>query len=148
MTLNKLISWAVVLIWMALIFNLSSQVAEQSNQLSTGITKVIVDTVEQVAPKAEFDIESFNHMLRKNAHFFAYLVLGILVINALKRSGVVGFKGIILAFLICILYAISDEAHQMFVPGRGPGIRDVLIDSFGASVGIGVYLLINRRDGS
>ena len=40
-----------------------------------------------------------------------------------------------------ILYAISDEIHQYFVPGRSAEIRDVLIDVLGANIGI---LLINK----
>lgn len=136
--------WTAVLLWMALIFNLSSQVAEQSNRLSTGITEVIVETVEKVAPKSEFDIENFNNILRKNAHFFAYSALGILVIYALRRSGVHGYRSVALALGICVLYTISDEVHQLFVPGRGGQVKDVFIDSFGASVGIGVYWLIGR----
>ncbi|WP_027364988.1 VanZ family protein [Desulfotruncus alcoholivorax] len=140
----KIVSWAAVLLWMALIFNLSSQVAEQSNQLSTGITEVIVKTVEKVAPKAEFDIKSFNNILRKNAHFFAYLVLGILVLKALRRRGAHGCRTVILALGICVFYAISDEVHQLFVPGRGGQVRDVIIDSAGAGVGIGLYWVIGR----
>jgi len=46
MPIRKILSWTAVIIWMALIFNLSSQVAQQSNQLSKGVTKVIVKTVE------------------------------------------------------------------------------------------------------
>jgi len=46
MSLYKYLSWTVVILWMTLIFNLSSQVAEQSNQLSTGITEIIVKTIE------------------------------------------------------------------------------------------------------
>ena len=133
-----------VIFWMALIFNLSHQPATESNQLSTGITEMVVNFIEKVAPNWDVDIRSFNHIVRKNAHFFAYLVLGILVINALRRSGVVGIRSMILALLICILYAISDEVHQLFVPGRGAQIRDVIIDSAGATVGIGVYLLLGR----
>ncbi len=64
------------------------------------------------------------------------------MINAFRASGVYGYKGIAFALLVCVLYAISDEVHQMFVPGRGPGIKDVLIDSVGATVGIGMYMLI------
>ena len=41
-----------------------------------------------------------------------------------------------LALFLCITYAISDEAHQLFVPGRGARLKDVLIDSFGAAIGI------------
>jgi len=139
MPINKILSWTAVILWMVLIFNLSSQVAEQSNELSTGITEVIVKTVEKVAPQAKFDVTSFNNILRKNAHFFAYLVLGILVLNALRRSGVTGTRSIALALGICVLYALSDEVHQLFVPGRGGQVTDVFIDSAGASVGVGLY---------
>ena len=144
MPVNKILSWTAVILWMILIFNLSSRVAEQSNQLSTGITEVIVKTVERVAPNVEFDISSFNHIVRKSAHFFAYLVLGVLAMNAFRRSGVQGYKSIMLAAAVCVLYAVSDEFHQLFVPGRGGQAKDVFIDSAGATVGIVVYLLINR----
>jgi VanZ family protein len=142
--MHKFLSWTAVILWMALIFNLSSQVAEQSNELSTGITEVIVKTVEKVAPQAEFNIKSFNNVLRKNAHFFAYLVLGILVLNALRRSGAHGYRSLMIALGICVLYAISDEVHQLFVPGRGGQVRDVIIDSAGACVGIGVYWVVGK----
>lgn len=142
MSLNKVLSWTAVLLWMVLILKLSSEVAVQSDQLSTGITQVIVKTVKKVAPNTNFDIKSYNHHVRKNAHFFAYLILGVLVMNALSRSGIDGYKRIILALLNCILYAISDEVHQMFVPGRGPQVRDVFSDSAGVAVGIFVYLVL------
>ena len=142
MTLKNILSWTAVLLWMVLIFNLSAQVADESDKLSKGITRMIVQTVERVAPNANFDIKNFNHGIRKNAHFFAYLVLGILVVNALS-AGECKF----VAILICVLYAILDEVHQIFVPGRGPGIQDVFIDSVGASVGILMYLGFSRIKG-
>ncbi len=139
-----IISWIAVLLWMALIFNLSSQVREESNNLSKGVTEIVIKTVAKVAPEADFDLNSLNHIVRKNAHFFAYLILGILVLNAMRRSGVVGARGIILTLLICIIYAISDEIHQAFVPGRGPQVKDVFIDSAGAIVGIEFYSVLSE----
>lgn len=56
MSIQKILSWTAVVLWMALIFNLSSQVAEQSDQLSTGLTKIIVKTIEKVAPDWNVDI--------------------------------------------------------------------------------------------
>jgi len=53
-------------------------------------------------------------------------------------------RGVLLAFVICVLYAISDETHQIFVPGRSAQISDVLIDSVGAIVGILMYLVLGR----
>ncbi|MGV8147186.1 MAG: VanZ family protein [Alkaliphilus sp.] len=45
-----------------------------------------------------------------------------------------------LTLLVCVLYAISDETHQIFVPGRSAQVSDILIDSVGAAVGILIYL--------
>jgi VanZ family protein len=40
--------------------------------------------------------------------------------------------------VICVLCAMLDEFHQLFVPGRGAQVKDVIIDTVGAIVGIGV----------
>ena len=49
-----------------------------------------------------------------------------------------------LAFLICVIYAISDEIHQLFVPGRAGQVRDVLIDSAGSFLGIIIVMALEK----
>ena len=144
MTYKKVLSWAVVVFWMTVIFSLSSQVAEQSDKLSVGITGIIAQVIERAFPMLDIEISSFNYIIRKNAHFFAYLVLGVLVINALRRSGIYSYKSVALTLIVCGLYAISDEIHQLFVPGRDGQVKDVIIDSAGSVVGVGVYMTIER----
>ena len=128
---------------------MSHQPVTISNGLSVGLTEVIVEKVEGFASNYEFNMDRANHILRKNAHFFMYLVLGLFIIIALGKIGVTRSRGCELAFLICVLYAISDEVHQFFIEGRGPQVKDVLIDSAGAFVGIGLYcftkFILNRR---
>jgi VanZ family protein len=137
------ISVMLVIGWMALIFYLSSQPASQSNELSNQVTEVIVETIEKVAPEiaSNWDLKESNHFIRKNAHFFSYFVLGVLVMNALYQKG---YRKFVLSLIICILYSISDEIHQTFVPGRGGNIIDVVIDSSGSLIGIGLYLKVRR----
>lgn len=138
-----IISWAVVLLWMAVIFTLSSQPAADSNKLSKGITEVVLETVERINPEKDFDIDDFNNIIRKNAHFFAYLFLGGIVLNALRLS--LHRSWIYRAFIavaICGMYAVSDEIHQMFVPGRGAQLSDVLIDTSSAVVGIAISYVL------
>lgn len=77
-----------------------------------------------------------HHFIRKNAHFFIYLILGVLVKYALNSTGISGFKSIVISLLICVAYAFTDEIHQLFVPGRGGQLSDVGIDSCGAGLGI------------
>lgn len=134
--LRIIISWALVISWMAVIFTLSSQVAEQSNELSTGITQTVIEIIQKATPFWEIGSEQLNHILRKGAHFMAYMILGALVMNALYKSFGIGKRHIFWGFMICVVYAVSDEVHQAFVPGRGPALKDVLIDSAGAFTGI------------
>jgi VanZ family protein len=140
----RIISCVAVILWAVLIFSLSHQPAVQSSQLSAEITEIIVEKVERVSPKVEFTIGRLHHIVRKNAHFFLYLVFIFLVMNALRRSGMHGYRMIGISLLVCVLYAISDEVHQLFVLGRGALVKDVLIDSTGAIVGVGLYLVISR----
>ncbi|KPB05839.1 VanZ family protein [Bacillus sp. CHD6a] len=141
-----ILSWALVISWMALIFFLSAQHADQSADLSGGITELVNKVVEQVAPEAELHIDEISFFVRKNAHFFAYMLLVMLTLNAVRRSGGHGWLSIGLAFVITVLYAISDEVHQLYVPGRSGQVSDVVLDSTGAVVGIALYLVISHRN--
>lgn len=142
--MRKIISWLLVILWMTLIFYLSHQPATESNSLSTGITERIIAVIERVTSDTDIDIRNFNHIIRKNAHFFAYLILGLLLSNALKSNGMQGLNRFLIALAISILYAISDEVHQLFIPGRAGQVKDVIIDSAGATVGISGYLALEK----
>ena len=82
-----------------------------------------------------------EHVVRKLAHFSEYAVLGGLYAAAIRlslngRSG----RGAAalrtgLPLLLGLAYAAGDEWHQAFVPGRGPAVRDVLIDFAGVLAG-------------
>lgn len=137
--MSKTLSYILVVLWMGLIFFFSSQPADDSKELSTGVTEVILSVVESVAPESDLFVENLHHFVRKNAHFLIYFVLGMLVVRAFRVSQIRNKTSILLALGICIVYAISDELHQLFVPGRGAQVKDVLIDSTGAFVGIILY---------
>ncbi len=140
-----IIAWALIISWMLFIFNMSSRVSEDSDEISLTITNEVVKVIEKVSPNTQIDVEEFNHIIRKNAHFWGYLLLGMLAFQALRLNGVSGTKLYLYSFLFCVLYAISDEIHQNFVAGRGPQVLDVIIDSSGATIGImifgGIYYL-------
>lgn len=139
--LHKLIAWLLTALWMGLIFYFSHQPGDASSSLSSGISENIVAALNML-PLVQLDIESIHTLLRKSAHFFVYLILGILVLHALRRSEVTGYKSIMYAMIICVFYAITDEVHQLFIPGRSGEVRDVLIDSAGAGTGVALYMCI------
>lgn len=130
-------STVLVAIWMIIIFLMSSFDATESTNQSNFIVNIITNIF-----KIE-NIELLSFIIRKLAHFTEYLILGFLTINMLNKNDI--SKKYLLSILICIIYATSDEIHQIFVPGRACQIRDVLIDSIGSITGVYLYKLINTK---
>lgn len=149
--MKKKINIILLIFWMIIIFLFSSQNGSESSNLSDGVIETTVKTVSKITGKdiseesLEDIVKKYVFFVRKNAHFFEYLILGILVINVIKDYKQIDKRLILIALLFCILYSISDEIHQMFVPGRSSRVLDVLIDSLGSSLGIGLYTIIRKR---
>ena len=76
-------------------------------------------------------------LLRKLAHTAEYALLGVLLARATGRTGP--------ALLLGTLYAVSDEIHQTFVPGRIGSPLDVAIDTVGVAVGVALWQLSRTR---
>jgi VanZ family protein len=68
----------------------------------------------------------------------------MLVFNVLKEYKLGNKKLIGFSILFAGLYAVTDEIHQTFVSGRSAEVRDVLIDTIGASIGVVLYWAILR----
>ena len=142
MNYKKNLSWIFVIIWMVIIFLLSAQSANDSGSLSGGITDRIYQLLNIAFPN--LNIETLHSIIRTLAHFTLYLVLGVLLLNALNYTEQKQSANFVLALLISFLYAISDEIHQVFVPGRAGQIYDVLIDFLGSLIGVNTFLMYNK----
>ena len=123
---NKIISLILVIIWMVIIFILSSFDATSSS----GQSGIIVNFISSVTNIDNLSL--LSKIVRKLAHFTEYFILGLLVYNLIKNYN----KKTYIAIIICILYAVSDELHQILVPGRSCQILDIIIDSLGSMLGI------------
>lgn len=135
--MKKQLSIILVLIWMIIIFIMSSFNAEDSANQSNFIVNIIANI---------FNIENvklLSLIIRKLAHFTEYLILGTLVINMFTKNN--AKKTYLLSILLCIIYATSDEIHQIFTPGRACQIKDILIDSVGSITGIYLFKLLKKR---
>jgi VanZ family protein len=81
------------------------------------------------------DFDSFDFSMKKGAHFSVYALLYLFLFRAFclsnspRKTPSIPFY--ILPGIVAVLYAISDEIHQSFVPYRTPTVRDVLIDTAG-----------------
>jgi VanZ family protein len=85
-----------------------------------------------------------HRAVRKAGHLSEFAVLGILMLRAIRSvpalmSRRTGKGMVLLAILLCALYACTDETHQLFVSSREGCVTDVMIDTFGASMGILFY---------
>ena len=74
------------------------------------------------------------------AHFSVYLILGILVISFISEFNIK--RRYLLAVILCVLYALTDELHQYFVPGRSCELLDILLDSTSSFLGVLFYKFI------
>lgn len=139
--IRKVLSICLVIFWMAFIFSFSQSNGAESGSLSEEILINIIEiftNIEDGTEKMNELIGVLGFPFRKCAHFFIYFVLGILVMNAFLSFGLIK-KISILGIIICILYAISDEVHQMFIADRSGNIKDVLLDSSASCFAIYIY---------
>ena len=133
---------------MALIFSLSSQNAAVSSGTSGNVIRLIIGIFRpgfDNLPEAEQTeiVASLQFLARKSAHFSIYMILGVLsFLTFISYEKLLFAMRLTLSCGICLLYAASDEIHQLFVPGRSCELRDVMIDFSGAALGIAVSSLI------
>jgi VanZ family protein len=114
--LRRLLRWLPAVAMMSLIFTISSLPAQALPILG-----------------------ALDLLIKKSAHFIGYGLLALAF-----EFGLAPFLELrsskCLAFLLAVLYAVSDEVHQSLVPGRHPWWGDVLIDACGALVGLAIVM--------
>jgi VanZ family protein len=123
--------WAPVVAWAALIF-----VASTSWFAGPRTESMIAPVLTWLFPRADpHTIATLHTIIRKLAHFTEYLILGLLISRALRDARGWRFEHAVMAVALATVYAVSDEVHQRFVPGRTAAIGDVAVDALGALVG-------------
>lgn len=159
-TVFLILLWAAVALCMGCIFAFSSENAAKSTDTSNGVLSLILRLLDHnydsYSPEKQWALlETYSFHIRKTAHFSIYALLGFLISNAFAyQNRIYGTpsqsKRRFFSLLIGVIYAVSDELHQYFVPGRGCAVRDMLIDSAGVAVGILlssilIYLIDQRK---
>jgi VanZ family protein len=104
--------WIPALIWMVIIFILSHQSGSELNSY--------LPWAQRLLP----GLDSFNV-----GHFVTYFILACLIWWAIASHRLLAS---IIVVLLCILYGLTDEYHQSFVPGRSPDWLDIRNDTIGA----------------
>jgi len=137
---------ALALALAVFIFCMSAEPAEVSKNRSAEIAGVLSpDASEDAKPLSKAEqvrrLSRADHILRKTAHFCIYALLGVLLCLTSLGFAARWYLHLLRTWLIGTVYAASDEIHQAFVPGRGPMLTDVLLDSAGVLAGVLFTLL-------
>ena len=127
--IRAICAWMTVAAWMALIFFLSHQPAEQSGLLSTGLAEHLILLFRSDAPIAV--VEKLDAILRSLAHGLIFFVLGLVLSWAFTEIHVRELRNAALTIAVGLLYAGSDELHQSLIAGRASQWSDFFTDGFG-----------------
>ena len=140
MNKKQKIFFVLIIFWMIIVFVFSNEISDKSSGTSGKTIGFIIDTLSITKNMSEAErqalIETIQPPARKIAHFTIYAIGGILAFNFINEYKISIKKKILYSILFCLVYAITDEIHQIFVPGRSGEIRDILIDTLGGSTGI------------
>ena len=118
---------------MVAIFIFSSFDAESSSQKSSFLTLLL------------FGNAALEILVRKSAHIIVFAALGFCFANTLKYR-LKGRKLFLISVCLTSFYAVTDEVHQIFVPGRSGRFEDWLIDTAGALIGVSLAFILWNHD--
>lgn len=148
--MKKTISIISLILWMIIIFSFSSADANKSTGTSDKVMTTMIEIKDKITDQEtpisekEIIVKNSSFYVRKIAHITEYLILGLLMFNALKQFNILN---IYYAIILCVLYSCTDEFHQLFINGRSGSFRDVLIDTIGILLGTYLYkiLIIKKK---
>jgi VanZ family protein len=120
--------WWPALAWAVLISTFST-----GGFSSEHTSRIIIPILRWLLPHSTPEtLADLHHLIRKCAHFVEYFILSLLVLRGIRAGRKEAhLRWALVAIGIVIGYAALDEFHQSFVPGRGPTVADVLLDTAG-----------------
>ena len=155
---RKIIYILLTLIWMIIIFIMSSMNTDESNGKSKQTIKKTVQKTSEISEnigitnskptekQVNETVNKLNFPLRKCAHATEYAVLAILIIFTLNSfmGKEYSIKKMVIVITICFVYSLTDEYHQLFVQGRTSQFIDCIIDTSGSIIMCCVYTLVKK----
>jgi VanZ family protein len=91
------------------------------------------------------DFGYVNFLAMKGGHLLGYTLLSAAFLHGLSNGGPITWSRIAVTWILVILYAVLDEWHQSFTPGRNPALLDVSIDTAGGFLGVVFLYFIKKR---
>lgn len=148
MDFKKIMSIILLIAWMTIVFGFSNQQGKDSGNTSKIVATRIIEIIDIQNSLSHEDkeimVQKIEPVIRKVAHYSIYTLGGILIINCIYTFISTEKRAIVYSAIIGVIYAVSDEIHQLFIANRSGKIADVVIDSLGILTGIAIYLLIKK----
>ena len=158
LAIRDVVAHLAVLLWMIVVFCFTAQNGDESGDLSSGVTHLLMTIINQLfqlgweEPKLLDMVALWDYPVRKLAHMTEFGILAVLIFCAIKTYKIaqVTKQRYLFAWLGAVAYAVTDEIHQLFVPGRSGNFIDVCVDASGALIAIalvyGVAALYRRTN--
>ena len=129
-----------------LIFSFSSESrgesASRSRNVTIAVARLLNPSFDDMSPDEQNAVvDELHHYVRKAAHFLEFALLGLLSASLVRLIWLyvswrlVGWQTAGIPSVFCLLMATTDEVYQIFT-GRGPAVKDVMIDFCGAVSGV------------
>jgi VanZ family protein len=129
-----------------LLFAIVISVASTSSFGSSHTSHVIIPFLRWLLPHAKHKtLESIHHVIRKSAHVVEYFIFSLLVLRGF-RAGRRGWRWNWALWTLAVFagFALLDEFHQYFVPGRGASVLDSLLDTCAGALALLVAWTVER----
>jgi len=127
---NVIRSWLPLILWAAIIFYFSS---------NPDPYRYLPAAWRSAVPLPTLTNSSAAELLGQLMHLLEYAVLAFLLVRALHRTLATSQKTNSLTIIIAMIFAFSDEVHQLYVPGRAFQVIDLFIDFLGILFGVFLY---------
>ncbi|HJF40579.1 VanZ family protein [Thomasclavelia spiroformis] len=135
--MKKIRYFIPAIIWMIFIFIMSHTNGNDSSNQSNFIAQIILRFIN-------VDLNILTFIIRKIAHMCEYAILFLLIYYGLHKAIKYQYK-LLISLIISILYACSDEFHQIFISGRSGQFKDVIIDTTGMIIMLSIIYLWQKE---
>ena len=135
--MKKIRYFIPAIIWMIFIFIMSHTNGNDSSNQSNFIAQIILRFIN-------VDLNILTFIIRKIAHMSEYAILFLLIYYGLHKAIKYQYK-LLISLIISILYACSDEFHQIFISGRSGQFKDVIIDTTGMIIMLSIIYLWQKE---
>lgn len=125
--------------WLGIIFYNGTRQGVVSQRSSKEVVKVVskfidIPLIKLNTPNIKFN--EINFYVRKNGHFFQYLIFSVLLCAAVRQFKLYKSSELFLLLFLLLLFPVIDEFIQKYIPGRTSNIFDIIIDFSGGILGM------------